>query len=115
MRYIRRTGEARRWHTIGKTDAIELGDAMATARELMAALQLTGADPRDEQRAPPPSTANTINDIYELWIANPSRKQALRARTREEYARIFRLHVQPHIGHVGISDLTTSSLPGSST
>lgn len=110
LRYVRYKGEPRRWHTIGKADAVDLMEAMNKARDLMATLQLEGKDPREVHRPPPPPPANTITAIYARWLANPGRKQALRARTREEYDRIFRLHIEPHIGRIDIKALTTETI-----
>jgi integrase len=110
LRYILRKGHKRKWHTIGKANDIELSEAMKTARDLMAKLQLEGKDPRESQRPALPPVSKTISAIYDHWLANPGRKRALRNRTREEYDRIFRLHVKPYIGDVAIDALTKSEI-----
>ncbi|MBS0251095.1 MAG: integrase arm-type DNA-binding domain-containing protein [Proteobacteria bacterium] len=102
LRYRPRRGALQRWHTIGDAQTIELGDAITKARELLAGLQLDGVDPKaaaDKEAA----AKLTFADVYKEWLDNPGRKRTLRARTREEYERIFKAHVEKRIGSTKIA------------
>jgi integrase len=93
IRYRPRRGEAQRWHTIGDAQTIELGDAITKAHELLAGLQLDGLDPRadlDRQAA----AKLTFADVYKEWLDHPGRKRKLRDRTRGEYERLFKNHIE---------------------
>jgi len=97
IRYRPRRGAEKRWHTLGDAQTIELGDAIEKARNLLAALQLDGLDPRtaaDRQAA----AKLTFTDVYKEWLDHPGRKRKLRDRTRDEYERLFKTHIEPRIG-----------------
>ena len=102
IRYRPRRGAAQRWHTIGDAQTIELGDAIKKARDLLAELQLEGLDPRgaaDREAA----AKLTFAGAYKEWLDNPARKRTLRARTRGEYERVFKTHVEKRIGAMKIA------------
>lgn len=102
LRYRPRRGALQRWHTIGDARTIELGDAITKARELLAGLQLEGIDPKaaaDKEAA----AKLTFADVYREWLDNPGRKRKLRGRTRGEYDRIFKSHVEKRIGSTKIA------------
>lgn len=109
LRYRPRRGAGQRWHTIGDAQTIELGDAITKARELLAGLQLQGVDPHaaaDKEAA----AKLTFADVYKEWLDNPGRKRTLRDRTREEYERIFKSHVEPRIGKTKIALLDKATI-----
>jgi integrase len=65
-------------------------------------------DPQEEKQTTLKSSP--FKDVYEEWLDHPGRKQVLRERTREGYERIFKLHVEPHIGKTPISALTDEAV-----
>lgn len=97
IRFRPRRGAEKRWHTIGDAQTIELGDAIKKARDLLAALQLEGLDPRG-QADRDAAAQFTFADVYKEWLNHPGRKRTLRDRTREEYERLFKTHIDPRIG-----------------
>lgn len=109
IRYRPKRGAAQRWHTIGDAQNIELGEAITKARELLAGLQLDGVDPRaaaDKEAA----AKLTFADVYKEWLANPGRKRTLRDRTRAEYERIFKAHVEKRLGSTKIALLDKATV-----
>ncbi|MGO4682372.1 tyrosine-type recombinase/integrase [Hyphomicrobium sp. 2TAF46] len=109
IRYRPRRGAEKRWHTIGDALTIELGDAITKARELLAGLQLDGVDPKaaaDKEAA----AKLTFSDVYREWIDHPGRKRTLRVRTRAEYERIFKAHVEKRIGSTKIAFLDKATV-----
>lgn len=109
IRYRPRRGAEKRWHTIGDAQTIELGDAITKTRELLAGLQLDGIDPKAaaEREA---AAKLTVSDVYKEWLDNPSRKRTLRERTRAEYERIFKAHVEKRIGSIKVAFLDKATV-----
>lgn len=110
IRYRPRRGAGKRWHTLGDAQTIELGDAIEKARELLAKLQLDGTDPRtelDRQAA----AKLTFADVYREWLDDPGRKRKLRDRTRAEYERLFKAHIEPDkFGEIKIAMLDKATV-----
>lgn len=49
--------------------------------------------------------SKTFDAVYREWMDRPDRRRSLRPRSREEYERIYRRHVQPHFGDTLIADV----------
>jgi integrase len=109
IRYRPRRGAEKRWHTLGDAQTIELGDAIEKARNLLAKLQLDGLDPRtDADRAA--AAKLTFTEVYREWLDHPGRKRTLRDRTRSEYERLFKTHIEPRIGPTKIALLDKATI-----
>ncbi|MBA2127587.1 hypothetical protein DLM45_15350 [Hyphomicrobium methylovorum] len=109
IRYRPHRGTEKKWHTIGDAQTVELGDAIKKARDLLATLQLDGTDPRAqaEKRA---AATMTFADVYREWLEHPGRARTLRSRTRSEYDRLFKTHVEHRIGKVKMALLDKATV-----
>jgi integrase len=98
IRYVPTPGAQQRWFTIA-TDArnTDFNAVSLKASELLQQLRLHGIDPHDAKEREA-REGKIYNECFAEWLANPRRKKEMRRRTKEEYERIHRLHVDPYIG-----------------
>ena len=108
LRYQPGKGQGQRWLTLGDARSLELGKVFERAHELMGDLRLNGIDPRGTK--PADLKPQTLSEVYSAWLDHPSRKRALRGRTREHYEQVFRRHLEPRLGHILLTSLTTSQI-----
>ncbi len=81
---------------------IPLARATELAAERRRLVKVDGVDPR--------KAVATFAEVYAEWLDNPARPKSLRPRTREEYERIYKLHVEPYIGAAPIGQLEKAKI-----
>jgi Phage integrase family len=108
LRYQPAKDKGQRWMTLGDARSLEFGKVMERAYELMGQLRLNGIDPKRVE--PTPLAPPTLNDVFVAWLGRPSRKRALRDRTREHYEQVFRRHVQPRLGRTLITMISATDI-----
>jgi integrase len=100
--------EARRvLGAVEQDDVLSPGQARDKALAILARVN-GGEDPWQADRSArlePQACVRTVTSIYQEWLDDPARKRKLRPRTKEEYERIFRLHLAPHFGRLDIAAL----------
>jgi integrase len=101
----RKDGRSRRV-AIGEHGRLTPDEARAEAKKLLGAVE-TGADPADERRTA--REVRTFRAVAEDWLRLHVRAKR-GARTAEEYERIMKLHILPHVGSKRIVDLRRADL-----
>jgi integrase len=95
--------------SLGRIEVVSADDARRRAREILADVLATGADPASSlARSRAASTIDQIRDDY-FSATNPHRKP----RTRELYDGLWRLHISPAIGSIkvdGVSKVVVAEL-----
>jgi integrase len=98
--------EARR-RTGNEEAYLSPGQAKDRADDVLGKVR-AGQDPwleKHEAEFTPKPEAVSFANAYQQWLINPGRKRSLSPRTKEEYERIYRLHIAPHLGNLDIAVL----------
>lgn len=99
-------GVAKRRLSLGNAEVVTAEDARRRAREILAEVLATGADPAEQlarSRAAP--TVDQLRDDY-FSATNPFRKP----RTRELYDGLWRLHISPNVGATKVDQVTHANV-----
>ena len=112
IRYRPKPNANQRWFTIAEDARIaEFDDVARKASELLGALQLHGIDPHDMKPEAKPNE-QTVTDCFHAWLNHTGKRRgkAISPRTRDGYEKLFKLHVQPHVGTIAMARLDRSTL-----
>ena len=103
VRYQIGSGTARtiRFYRIGEATAIGVGAAIARAREVMARVDIEGADVFVEERTPNVADG-TFGSLFDRWYERHALPRLARP---EDEQRLYRLYVQPVFGARALSTI----------
>ena len=98
-------GRLRRF-TIGKTPPLDLADARAKAREILAQATL-GSDPQAERQAL--RLGETVEEVAAAWLESEDTRH-WRARSREGFETHVRLRILPALGRLRLTEVTRAHM-----
>jgi integrase len=104
LRYRPSRGAGKRWHTIGDARTITLAQATLKSRELMAALQLEGVDPKAKNDRP---DGLTLDALFAEWMEKHSK---VKKRTWHHDASVYRAHISNRLGDRTASEITRKEI-----
>lgn len=102
IRYRVRRGARRQFRTfkIGDARSITLGMAIEKAKEVLAAVQLTDADPQAERTAP---AGREVNELFQLWLHQHAKRNK---RSWPRDVELWERHIGPSVGTKVAGDLS---------